>query len=95
MMEPESGNRHEAEGVLNSAVGRGPDGQRYLFPSLVAPGNYLRVGIARVGIALEPEPNTSCGEIVAAVKARASALSTRSDCRRIKGPPWRTSTTKP
>jgi hypothetical protein len=46
-----------------------PDGQVYLFPRLVAKGNYSRIGIARVkfnerrsgaassglGIALEPE----------------------------------------
>lgn len=69
IMEPEPGNPHEAEGVLNPAAARGPDGQLYLFPRLVARGNYSRIGIARVlyndagdpsgverlGIALEPE----------------------------------------
>ena len=69
MMEPEPGNPQEAEGVLNPAAARGPDGQLYLFPRLVAKGNYSRIGIARVrfdeagdptgverlGIALEPE----------------------------------------
>jgi len=69
MMEPEPGNPQEAEGVLNPAVARGPDGQLYLFPRLVAKGNYSRIGITRVrfdeagdptgverlGIALEPE----------------------------------------
>jgi len=69
VMEPESGNLLEAEGVLNPAGVRGPDGQLYLFPRLVARGNYSRIGIARVrfnnsgdptgverlGIALEPE----------------------------------------
>lgn len=69
IMEPEPGNRLEAEGVLNPAAIRGPDGQLYLFPRLVARGNYSRIGIARVrfnhagdpvgverlGIALEPE----------------------------------------
>jgi beta-1,2-mannobiose phosphorylase / 1,2-beta-oligomannan phosphorylase len=69
MMEPEPGNPLEAEGVLNPAAVRGPDGQLYLFPRLVARGNYSRIGIARVnfngagdpvgverlGIALEPE----------------------------------------
>jgi predicted GH43/DUF377 family glycosyl hydrolase len=68
MMEPEPGNPLEAEGVLNPAGVRGPDGQFYLFPRLVARGNYSRIGIARVqfneagdpvgverlGIALEP-----------------------------------------
>jgi len=68
LMEPEPGNRMEIEGVLNPAAARGPDGKLYLFPRLVAKGNYSRIGIARVifdeagepagverlGIALEP-----------------------------------------
>ena len=69
IMEPEPGNPNEIEGVLNPAAVRGPDGDLYLFPRLVAKGNYSRIGIARVrfnevgdptgverlGIALEPE----------------------------------------
>jgi predicted GH43/DUF377 family glycosyl hydrolase len=69
IMEPEPGHLLEAEGVLNPAAVRGPDGQLYLFPRLVAKGNDSRIGIARVkfdaagdpcgverlGIALEPE----------------------------------------
>ena len=69
VMEPQPGNLMEAEGVLNPASARGRDGQLYLFPRLVAQGNYSRIGIARVlfnevgdpvgverlGIALEPE----------------------------------------
>lgn len=69
VMEPQPDNPLEAEGVLNPASARGPDGQLYLFPRLVAPGNFSRIGIARVtfdkagdpdgverlGIALEPE----------------------------------------
>jgi predicted GH43/DUF377 family glycosyl hydrolase len=69
VMQPEPGNPLEAEGVLNPAAVRGPDGQLYLFPRLVARGNHSRIGIARVlfnaagdpdgverlGIALEPE----------------------------------------
>jgi predicted GH43/DUF377 family glycosyl hydrolase len=69
IMDPEIGNPHEVEGVLNPAAVRGPDGHLYLFPRLVAEGNYSRIGIARVlfdaagdpcgverlGIALEPE----------------------------------------
>src|SRR5579864_3385042 len=68
-MEPEPGNPQEIEGVLNPGAARGPDGELYLFPRLVARGNYSRIGIARVrfneagdpagverlGIALEPE----------------------------------------
>ncbi len=49
-MTPEPGNADEAEGVLNPASGRGPDGQLYLLPRLVAEGNVSRVGIARVVI---------------------------------------------
>jgi predicted GH43/DUF377 family glycosyl hydrolase len=69
LMEPEPGNPQEIEGVLNPAATRGTDGKLYLFPRLVAKGNYSRIGIARVifnetgdpsgverlGIALEPE----------------------------------------
>src|ERR1039457_2491764 len=68
-MEPEPGNPLEAEGVLNPAAVRGPDGDLYLFPRMLAKGNYSRIGIARVlfneagdpvgverlGVALEPE----------------------------------------
>jgi predicted GH43/DUF377 family glycosyl hydrolase len=69
LMEPEPGNPQEVEGVLNPAAVRGRDGELYLFPRMVAKGNYSRIGIARVkfnevgdpvgverlGIALEPE----------------------------------------
>ncbi|HEY0256935.1 MAG TPA: hypothetical protein VGC39_05795 [Candidatus Methylacidiphilales bacterium] len=69
VMEPEPGNPQEAEGVLNPAAARGPDGHLYLFPRMVAEGNYSRIGIARVkfnqagnpcgverlGVVLEPE----------------------------------------
>jgi beta-1,2-mannobiose phosphorylase / 1,2-beta-oligomannan phosphorylase len=69
VMEPQPGNTQEIECVLNPAAVRGPDGELYLFPRLVAKGNYSRIGIARVqfnqagdpvgverlGIALEPE----------------------------------------
>src|SRR6202521_6028550 len=48
LMEPQPGDPHEAEGVLNPAAARGPDGELYLFPRLVAQGNYSRIGIARV-----------------------------------------------
>ena len=69
VMEPEPGNPMEEEGVLNPGTARGRDGQLYLFPRLVARGNFSRIGIARVrfdgagdpvgverlGIALEPQ----------------------------------------
>ena len=47
-MEPVPGDSMEVEGVLNPAGVRGPDGHFYLFPRLVAKGNYSRIGIARV-----------------------------------------------
>lgn len=69
LMEPENGNEMEVEGVLNPAVTRGPDGNLYIFPRLVAKNNYSRIGMAKVkfdeagepigverlGIALEPK----------------------------------------
>jgi beta-1,2-mannobiose phosphorylase / 1,2-beta-oligomannan phosphorylase len=68
VMVPEPGNPLEVEGVLNPASGRGPDGELYLLPRLVAEGNVSRVGLARVevvdgvpssvtreGIVLEPD----------------------------------------
>lgn len=68
VMEPDPNNPYEAWGVLNPASAR-LDGQLYLFPRVVAEGNYSRIGIARVrfdangnpkgverlGYALEPE----------------------------------------
>ena len=48
IMEPEPGNPMEVEGTLNPAAVRGPDGKLYLFPRIVAKGNYSRIGIARV-----------------------------------------------
>ena len=69
VMAPEPGNPLEVEGVLNPAGVVGPDGHYYLFPRLVAAGNYSRIGLARVrrdgderpsgverlGVALEPQ----------------------------------------
>jgi predicted GH43/DUF377 family glycosyl hydrolase len=69
LMAPDPAEPREAEGVLNPAAARGPDGQLYLFPRYVAKGNFSRIGIVRVqfdahgdpvgverlGIALEPE----------------------------------------
>jgi predicted GH43/DUF377 family glycosyl hydrolase len=67
VMEPDPDDPREAWGVLNPASARGPAGNVYLFPRLVAEGNYSRVGRARVlfdagvpvgverlGVALEP-----------------------------------------
>jgi predicted GH43/DUF377 family glycosyl hydrolase len=68
VMSPLEGDELEAEGVLNPASGRTPDGTLCLLPRLVAPGNVSRVGLATVlledgvpvgverpGIALPPD----------------------------------------
>ncbi|MDB5059028.1 MAG: glycosidase [Chloroflexi bacterium] len=68
-MEPDSSDPREVEGVLNPSACRGPDGELYLLPRLVAAGNYSCIGLARVhidglgdpigvermGVVLEPE----------------------------------------
>lgn len=48
IMTPEPGNDFEADGVLNPASGRGTDGELYILPRMVAPGNVSRVGLAKV-----------------------------------------------
>ena len=92
-MEPEPGNPHEVEGVLNPAAVRGPDGNLYLFPRLVARGNYSRIGIARVQFNAAGDPQASSGwvshssqrlimsggrTVVVAAKIRVSHLWSRS-----------------
>jgi beta-1,2-mannobiose phosphorylase / 1,2-beta-oligomannan phosphorylase len=76
IMEPQAGEPNEVEGVLNPATARARDGQLYLFPRLVARGNYSRIGIARVlfdgagdpkgvermGVALEPQADYELSE---------------------------------
>jgi predicted GH43/DUF377 family glycosyl hydrolase len=81
LMSPETGNPNELEGVLNPATGRAPDGVLYLFPRLVAKGNFSRVGRARInvvdgvprsvdrlGIALEPKRSWEIGAHTAGVE---------------------------
>lgn len=68
VMTPDPADPNEAEGVLNPASGRTPDGVLHLLPRLVARGNVSRVGLARVlldqgrpvgvsreGVVLEPD----------------------------------------
>lgn len=68
VMRAEPDNPYEAWGVLNPGGVRGPDGAYYLFPRLVAEGNFSRIGrcevmfdtlgepigVQRLGFALEP-----------------------------------------
>jgi len=69
VIQPDPKSPYEAEGILNPAAARGPDGELYLFPRMVGARNFSRIGIVRVlfdkagdpcdierlGIALEPE----------------------------------------
>jgi predicted GH43/DUF377 family glycosyl hydrolase len=48
IMRGDTHNPDEALGVLNPATARAPDGKLYMFPRVVAAGNYSRVGIAEV-----------------------------------------------
>ena len=81
VMEPEPGNDLEVEGVLNPGSGRGPDGELYLLPRIVAAGNVSRVGLARVivrdgvpvgverqGVVLEPDRQWERGAAHAGVE---------------------------
>jgi predicted GH43/DUF377 family glycosyl hydrolase len=68
VMTPDRDRPEEAWGVLNPASARSRDGELYLFPRIVAEGNYSRIAIAqvsfdgagnpagveRLGLALEP-----------------------------------------
>jgi predicted GH43/DUF377 family glycosyl hydrolase len=48
VMTPDPDDPLEAEGVLNPASGRTPDGRLHLLPRMVAAGNVSRVGLAQV-----------------------------------------------
>jgi len=48
IMRPDPESEFEAEGVLNPASGRTPDGRLWLLPRLVATGNVSRVGLAEI-----------------------------------------------
>ena len=55
VMEPDPDDPHEAWGVLNPASAR-KDGELYLFPRVVAEGNYSRIGIVRTLFAHPGDP---------------------------------------
>lgn len=57
VMQPQEGNALEAEGVTNPAAARGADGGLYLFPRLIASGNYSRIGVARVVFDANGDPS--------------------------------------
>ena len=56
IMRGDPDNPDEALGVLNPATARAPDGKLYMFPRVVAAGNYSRVGIAEVIFDAAGEP---------------------------------------
>ena len=71
VMEPEPGNPLEVEGVLNPAAVRGPDGQLYLFPRLVARA-ITRASASPV-----------CGSMRPAIRPESSGSALRSSPKRI------------
>ena len=82
VMEPRPGDPQEVEGVLNPAAARARDGDLYLFPRLVARGNFSRIGRARVrfdaggkpsgverlGVVLEPDEAWEQNTVTAGVE---------------------------
>jgi predicted GH43/DUF377 family glycosyl hydrolase len=82
VMEPAPGEPNEVEGVLNPATARARDGELYLFPRMVANGNYSRIGRARVvfdkagkpsgverlGVILEPDEAWEQNAVTAGVE---------------------------
>jgi beta-1,2-mannobiose phosphorylase / 1,2-beta-oligomannan phosphorylase len=82
VMAPLPGDKLEAEGVLNPASARGRDGELYLFPRLVAKGNFSRIGRARIlfdedgkpsgverlGVVLEPDEAWEQNAVTAGVE---------------------------
>jgi len=81
-MEPLPDEPREVEGVLNPATARARDGELYLFPRLVARGNFSRIGRARVrfdpggkpsgverlGVVLEPDEAWEQNTVTAGVE---------------------------
>jgi len=81
VMSPDPDEPNEAEGVLNPASGRTPDGRLHLLPRLVAAGNVSRVGLAEViiedgapigverrGTVLEPDARWERGRLGSGVE---------------------------
>jgi beta-1,2-mannobiose phosphorylase / 1,2-beta-oligomannan phosphorylase len=56
VMQGDLNNPDEAMGVLNPATARSPKGKLYLFPRVVASGNYSRIGIAQVLFDAQGDP---------------------------------------
>ena len=56
IMRGDAHNPDEALGVLNPAIARAPDGRLYMFPRVVAAGNYSRIGIAEIIFDAAGEP---------------------------------------
>jgi predicted GH43/DUF377 family glycosyl hydrolase len=56
IMRGDADNPDEALGVLNPATARAPDGKLFMFPRIVAAGNYSRIGIAEVTFNADGDP---------------------------------------
>jgi predicted GH43/DUF377 family glycosyl hydrolase len=56
VMQPFPDEARETWGVLNPACARGRDGQLYLFPRIVAAGNYSRIALCRVRFGPDGNP---------------------------------------
>src|SRR5215207_1159763 len=56
VMRGDPDNPDEVLGVLNPAAARAPDGKLFLFPRVVAAGNYSRIGIAEVVFGANGDP---------------------------------------
>lgn len=94
IMQGDPHNPDEAWGVLNPATCRGRDGELYIFPRVVAAGNYSRIGIGRVtfdadgnpsgvermGYALEPEESFERNERTAGVEDPRVTFIAELDC---------------
>src|SRR5262245_58379191 len=57
IMRGDAENPDEVLGVLNPATSRAPDGKLYMFPRVVAAGNYSRIGIAEVNFDAAGDPS--------------------------------------
>lgn len=60
IMNPKTGEPHEAWGVLNPGTSVSADGVMHLFPRLIAEGNYSRIGPARLPFDGETPVGVEC-----------------------------------
>ncbi|MDR6199410.1 putative GH43/DUF377 family glycosyl hydrolase [Microbacterium sp. SORGH_AS428] len=81
LMEADTNDPYEVEGVLNPGTAWGPDGELYLYPRIVAEGNVSRIararvviedgvptGVERLGVVLSPDEGWEHGRQNAGVE---------------------------